>query len=1017
MISFKASRFVSNLLASIVLLTAVPVFAADIWIPTGAMSSHRQGNTATKLNDGRVLVTGGLPGGTTVLSVAEIYDPTSGSWTFASPMNEQRYLHTATLLQDGRILVVGGTIPGSTFSGTTTAEIYDPTNNSWSYTGSLANRRSGHTATLLQDGRVLVVAGSGSFTPAGTAELYDPATGTWSSAGSVPNGHSTLHTATLLLNGDVLVVGGVAVSASCSIACSNQAELYSPTTNTWSTTGNLLVGRAVHTATLLNNGKVLITGGRGSNSGSSLLASTEVFDPATGLWASAGNMASKHNSHAATLMADGQVIVTGGTNGDSNILFWSTELYDATSSAWSKGPQMIYTVTPGGGSRIGHNLTLLNDGRILASGGTNSIMATAEMYGPIIDADGPVSSPNQSPAANAAGWNTGAVMVSWNWSDVGASGVNILKCPQSSQASGEGSSVTVTSTCTDYAYNVSTSTYSVKIDGTAPSISGTTTSPNADGWYNSDLVINWSCSDTLSGVADCPTNTMLNGEGAGLSGTGTATDIAGNQSTFTISDIKIDRTNPTISVSAINADSSPYIAGSETSQSVTVHFMCSDLLSGIATCPSDQTFTAAGTIASVVGTSTDNAGNLATTSFGPIVIVNHAPELSAIGNKSVSEGQLLTFQVSATDADGDGIIYSASYLPEGASLDENTGAFSWTPSFSQAGTYPNIVVTATDDSSEEATDTELITISVVNVNRAPVLGAIGPRTVDEGNVLQIILSASDADGDPLSYEAINLPPGSTFSTSTRTLSWTPSFSQSGIYSSIVFSVSDNGTPSLSDSEAIAITVTDVAPLVLTPVADSFLREGAQNRNEGANPHLFVQTSGHNRAIIMFDQAAINNYIAAHGVSNAKLVLTIAANGTGWGSTGRTIDVHRLMETFAEGNGKDSGLPNAQSTRGNGNGVTWNCSVDSVIENNNDDCAGQWNGGSFASVTAPSQTILNNQMGEMQWDVTQDVVSSSAYQWLTKKTIESQAGGVEYYSREGAAAASNMTLAPRLILTP
>ncbi len=127
--------------------------------------------------------------------------------------------------------------------------------NTWSDTGSLGTARHKHTATLLPDGKVLVVGGVGSSGYLASAELYDPATGVWSATGSLTTARYN-HTATLLPDGKVLVVGGYGSSGYLT-----SAELYDPATGTWSTTGSLATARDKHTATLLPDGKVLVVGG------------------------------------------------------------------------------------------------------------------------------------------------------------------------------------------------------------------------------------------------------------------------------------------------------------------------------------------------------------------------------------------------------------------------------------------------------------------------------------------------------------------------------------------------------------------------------------------------------------------------------------------------------------------------------------------------------------------------------------------------------------------------------------
>ncbi len=195
---------------------------------------------------------------------------------------------------------------------------------------------------------------------------------------------------------------------------------------------------------------------------------------------------------------------------------------------------------------------------------------------------------------------------------------------------------------------------------------------------------------------------------------------------------------------------------------------------------------------------------------------NAIPVLNSIGAKSVNENAVLTFTVSATDADGDTLTYSATGLPSGASLNSSSGAFNWTPSYTQSGSYS---VTFSVSDGNGGIDSEAITITVSNVNRAPVLTAIGNKTVNENAALTFTLSATDADGDTLTYSASNLPAGAAFNTGTRVFSWTPSYTQAGIYNSVHFEVTD-GT--LIASENITITVNDVYQDTTAPAAVSNL---------------------------------------------------------------------------------------------------------------------------------------------------------------------------------------------------
>jgi len=178
---------------------------------------------------------------------------------------------------------------------------------------------------------------------------------------------------------------------------------------------------------------------------------------------------------------------------------------------------------------------------------------------------------------------------------------------------------------------------------------------------------------------------------------------------------------------------------------------------------------------------------------------NPPPVLQAIGNKTVDENTALTFTVNATDPDSEPITYLVQGLPSGATLDSQTGDFAWTPSYTQARSY-QVRFIASDDNSH---DSETITITVSNVNRPPVLGAISDPSVDENDLLNISVSATDPDGQTLTYSVSGLPNGAVFAS--QTLSWTPSYDQAGTFA-VTFTADDGQAQ---DSQAITITVNNV----------------------------------------------------------------------------------------------------------------------------------------------------------------------------------------------------------------
>jgi hypothetical protein len=275
--------------------------STGLWTLTGSMSSPRSNHTATQLSDGKVLVTGGNAIGT-----AEIYDPKTGLWADTGAMNRHRSGHTATLLPNGKVLIVGG---GSFSASADTAELYDPETNIWAFTGSMKKPRyRNHTAVLLENsGKVLVTGGAPSFggLAQAAAELYDFNTETWTSTGDMNNARYN-HAITVLQNGKVLVLGGYDASN----VSLNTAEVYDPNApggGAWALTKPSAYKHTSPTLTTLDNGKVLATPGGG-------VAKPELYDSSTDDWVPTGHLNFSRGGHTATLLEDGEVLIVGGVN-------------------------------------------------------------------------------------------------------------------------------------------------------------------------------------------------------------------------------------------------------------------------------------------------------------------------------------------------------------------------------------------------------------------------------------------------------------------------------------------------------------------------------------------------------------------------------------------------------------------------------------------------------------------------------------------------------------------------------
>lgn len=307
------------------------------------------------------VVSPGASSAATISVVAHGFSPTG-------KMADGRTGHSATLLPTGKVLIAGGDADFFFFyyyygsSPLNTAELYDPSSGTFSSTSKMAVRRSFHTATLLTTGKVLIAGG-----PDVTAELFDPATGTFTSTGPMTVGRSS-HTAILLTSGKVLIVGGHSVSGDLS-----SAELYDPGTGVFTATGSLSGARSFHTATLLQNGKVLITGGMQSGNA---LATAELYDPVTAAFTSAGTMSNARANHTATLLADGTVLVAGGTAGKGSLS--TTEIYNPVSNSFVPGAAMVK-------ARDSHIAVRLPSGMVLLAGGLQPAIDsfTAELYDPV----------------------------------------------------------------------------------------------------------------------------------------------------------------------------------------------------------------------------------------------------------------------------------------------------------------------------------------------------------------------------------------------------------------------------------------------------------------------------------------------------------------------------------------------------------------------------------------------------------------------------------------------------------
>jgi hypothetical protein len=376
----KASLLLKILLLDVAGNAAVALAQSPgTFTPTGAMTTPRSWHTATLLTNGKVLIAGGARD-FTPLATAELYDPDSGTFTSTGRMTTPRMAHSATLLPDGKVLIAGGTIDaGLGLTPSHSAEIYDPSTETFAATGNLIGDHVCQQAALLRNGTVLIAGGSGTHDLVPDAELYDPATGTFAAAGKYvtdTHGFNTCQGSalTLLADGRALIVWEAV-----------RAELYDPRDNAFTRTDNP-IARAYNdglpTVTLLMNGNVLVAGGAWDGDLSPTGAT--LYDSRSGTFTATGDMVTGHVVGTTTQMPDGAVLIAGsflvpGSRPSAELYGPLTGTFTATGSLFT--------------ARCLHTATLLNDGRVLIAGGDVGVAVStslAELYTPSVLVPAPI---------------------------------------------------------------------------------------------------------------------------------------------------------------------------------------------------------------------------------------------------------------------------------------------------------------------------------------------------------------------------------------------------------------------------------------------------------------------------------------------------------------------------------------------------------------------------------------------------------------------------------------------------
>ena len=437
---------------------ALTLKGASGFVATGSMTTARYGHTATLLNNGKVLVVGGVGSGTKLAS-AEIYDPQTATWSPAGNIATARSDHTATLLPNGKVIVVGGN--GNNGSYLASCEVYDPATGAWAATGNLTTTRVGHTATLLNSGKILITGGvvppvviippnTGTTNTLSSAEIYDPATGAWTATGSMSTPR-TQHAAVLMGDGKVYVTGGA--SGGTILA---STEMFDPVTGVWTLMNPLRAARSGHTATLgQNSDYVVVVGGTGTTS--AISATMDYYLTSVGNWEGVYPMLFAHNSHTTTLLANGALLTIGGGT--------ATEVLPGS---YTQSTSTESLSVP----RASHAATSLADGNVLVVGGfssfSSSALRTAEIYRSVaVGPEGSTVSQNGTLTdleGNATVTLTASIgnvtqdttVGTWSWTG------NSIDGP---------AATLVTLTATDSLGGVTTSPFYIKASNVAPSVS------------------------------------------------------------------------------------------------------------------------------------------------------------------------------------------------------------------------------------------------------------------------------------------------------------------------------------------------------------------------------------------------------------------------------------------------------------------------------------------------------------------------------------------------------------------
>ncbi len=694
-------------------------------------------------------------------------------------------------LADDRMLVIGGILPDGTPSNV--IAVYDAVANALLPVGEMASPRSGHAAVLLQDGRVLISGGGVNDAASAEIEVFDTATGLSSIVAAMTDARAR-HGAAVLLDGRVLIAGGVDAEGA-PLASAEVIDLAGTSTPV----GSMSTARAGVTATTLLDGQVLVAGGYDSNNtdlntAEIFHAISDTFFPAT------TTMSVARSGHAAVLLPhNGGVLIAGGSS--EGIVQQAADLflppifpdpYNYGMGAFVATGNLVEARVgaAAGGAGV--------DGYAIALGGG---AASAEAYRfATVRTDKDDYAPGEHALITGTGW-------------LPNSRVTLLF--QEDPAVHE-----------DYLVEAET-------DGDG--------NFSLNSWAPEEHDLNVRFYLTVSDTRSRAQMTFTDSKPNSLTVSGQSPNpVTGGSSAAYQVDVEFNGNATSCTVDLMAAT-----VGSWPAPPPGGFFAFAELFltgSGNVTDNTQLTITSpagmpAGTYTFRV-TATPRANTCQPqpqtltrdATFVVIAAGNTAPTLDAIGDQAINEGSLLSFTATATDSDvpAQALTFSLDPgAPAGAAITA-AGAFTWTPTEAQGpGSYP-VTVRVTDNGSPAASDAETITITVNEVNIAPVLNAIGDKSVNEGSLLSFTATASDTDTPPnsLTFSLDAGAPAGAAITLGGSFTWTPTEAQGPGSYPVTVRVTDNGSPTASDTETFNITVDEVnAAPVLAAIGDQNVDEG------------------------------------------------------------------------------------------------------------------------------------------------------------------------------------------------